>query len=57
MFWIAWPAAPFTRLSSAENTTARPGAAACSEMRQSFVSTTSLRRGGASTTCTKGEPA
>ncbi len=26
-FWTAWPAAPFTRLSSAEKTTARPGRA------------------------------
>src|SRR2546423_751907 len=25
-FWMAWPAAPFTRLSRAEKTTARPGA-------------------------------
>ena len=37
-FWMAWPAAPFTRLSRAEKTTARPGAAAWTEIRQSFVS-------------------
>ena len=43
---MAWPAAPFTRLSSAEKTTTRPGAASCTDMRQSFVRSTSDRRGG-----------
>src|SRR6266545_2224610 len=56
-FWIAWPAAPFTRLSRAEKTTTRPDAPAWTEIRQSFVPTTSESRGGApSTTRTKGEP-
>ena len=56
-FWMAWPAAPFTRLSIAEKTTARPRAAAWTEMRQSFVWTTSDSRGGApSTTWTKALP-
>src|SRR6266446_3483357 len=56
-FWMAWPAAPFTRLSRAEKTTVRPGAPAWTEIRQSLVPTTSESRGGVpSTTCTKGEP-
>src|SRR5258708_36488582 len=55
---MAWPAAPLTRLSGAENPTARPGAPACTEIRQSFVPTTSDSRGGPpSITRTKGEPA
>src|SRR4030095_12575128 len=56
-FWMAWPAAPFTRLSSAANTTARPGAAACTDIRQRLVGATSDRRGGRSTTRTNGSPA
>src|SRR5207249_4690545 len=56
-FCTAWPAAPFTRLSSAEKTTARPGAAAWTDIRQSLVPTTSERRGGALSTFTNGEPA
>src|SRR5439155_11816225 len=56
-FCTAWPAAPFTRLSRAEKTTIRPGAAACTEIRQSLVPTTSESRGGPSSiTRTNGEP-
>src|SRR5262249_57007468 len=56
-FCTAWPAAPFTRLSRAEKTTTRPGAASCTEMWQSLVWVTSDRRGGpAATTLTNGSP-
>src|SRR4029079_5505388 len=56
-FCTACPAAPLTRLSRAEKTTTRPGAASWTEIRQSLVPTTSERRGGLpSTTRTKGAP-
>src|SRR5271165_5286367 len=46
IFWIAWPAAPFTRLSMALTTTARPVAASnFKPISQKFVRWTAFKSG------------
>ena len=53
--WIAWPAAPFQRLSIAANTSTRPVAGSTvAWIRQRLVSRTSRTPGGASASSMNG---
>ena len=55
MFWMACPAAPFTRLSMALTTTSRPAASSrVGWTRHRLLPRVCLVEGGADTTCTKG---
>src|SRR6202022_1893137 len=44
-FWTAWPAAPFTRLSTTETSTPRPDGSTRHPMSQKFVCATCLISG------------